>query len=139
MKRGIIAALVLALLLIWGSTAAGDAAPAAQTPTHTAATLSASKTARYYSRSGELQFTLTLNAEFCIDAAGSPRLCGQSFSYNIYNPNCSLLRAAPGNCRASDIAAADITAVFAREELGMVVDTKAISVQLTCDNLGRIE
>lgn len=128
--------LLLALILVLTVPAFGKNGTADSTSGEYS-TVSASKTARYYTQSGKIQFSFTLYATFGYDGESAWPI-EQSYSYELYSTDCEFISAVDSRYKSEDIVAVDSFALFGHKTLGIRTDTKALPVQLTCDANGNV-
>ncbi len=139
MKKHLLAAMaLLALIFALSLPSAGENGTQCDAVPNEYSTVSASKTAHYYTKSGKPQFSFTLYATFGYDGKCVWPI-EQSYSYELYSTDCEFISAVDSRYKSEDIVAVDSFALFGHKTLGIRTDTKALPVQLTCDVNGNVK
>lgn len=99
-----------------------------------ASTITGSKTSTYYRSDGIKAFSLTVYGTFSYDGTSQAVCTNASYSHNIYQNDWSLKSASA--TKSGNTATA--TGTFIRKELGITVDTKTRTVNLSCDRSGNL-
>ena len=102
--------------------------------TKSSSTVSGSKTSTYYRSDGIKAFSLTVYGTFSYDGTNQAACTNVSYSHDIYQNDWSLKSASA--TKSGNTATA--TGTFIRKELGITVDTKTRTVNLSCDRNGNL-